>query len=71
MLTDFSWDDILRITGFRNIMSIPLFDFQHRYEIIESTDEINDPCLLTRNTQKSKHQNIYFSPVIIHCLTIL
>ena len=53
MFTDYIWDDILRITGFRNIMSIPLFDFQHCYEILESTDEISDPVYLQEINRKA------------------
>ena len=75
MLTDNIQVYILRITGFRNIMSIPCSTFSIVMTflpgMLESTDEISDPYLLARNEQKSKDQNFYFSLVIIHCLTIL
>ena len=29
-----------------------MFDFQH-FDMLESTDEISDPCLLARNKQKA------------------
>ena len=47
MLTDYIWNDILRI------MSIPLFDFQHCYEILESTDEIVTPVYLQEINRKA------------------
>ena len=56
MLTDYIQDDILRITGFRNIMSIPCSTSSIVMTMLESTDEISDPYLLARNKQKSKDQ---------------